>query len=217
MGVTFGTYHSKTYFNLTYIHREIEAPGVKVVSVDIPLVHGKLDLTDRLTGGYPVFENRKLTLGFEMINIRNNWLTNWANVANTLHGKVMEVKLDEDPNWYWVGRVSVGPLEDHGFTAGVTITVDAFPYKWNTSTTSVGTYSSVGTRSVSFTMSGYAIAQPIFTVSNNLQVTYNDEIFIATSAVKSPHGLYIKQSSSSQSVSLVGSGNCTFAYRGGSL
>ena len=127
MGVTFGEYHSKVDFNLDYIHKEVTAPEPKITTVNIPLVNGKIDLTNRLTGNQPVFENRELTFGFEIRSLRAFWMLDYGNLLEKLHGRTMNIICDEDPNWFWNGRVSVGDLEDHGFTAGVTITVDAFP------------------------------------------------------------------------------------------
>lgn len=215
MGVTFGSYHSKTNWGLDYLHKEISSPALKTVSVSLPLVHGKTDLTDRMTGGNPVYDNRTLTFVFEMRTFRSTWLTNWSNIAAAVHGKTLQVTLDEDSSWYWIGRVTVGALEDHGSTAGLTITVDAFPFKWSKTTTSVGSWNSVGTRTITLNVTD-PILLPEFTVANNLTVTYRNQMYVATSSVKSPAGLVFRKGNS-QSIGLSGSGSCSFVYRKGSL
>lgn len=215
MGVSFGTYHSRNDYGLDYLHKDIAAPKAKVVSVNIPLRQGVLDLTSRLTGDAPVFNNRTITLQFEMRGLRSTWMRKWSTIAANLHGRIMDVALDEDPGWYWTGRVSVNALEDHGASAGLKITVDAFPFKWSTGLVEVGSYTLSGETTETFAIP-YQVALPIFDVTGNTQITYNGEIFVATPSVKSPPGLYLK-TGIDQDITIDGSGACTFAYRGGIL
>lgn len=215
MGVTFGTYHSKTNFHLDYLHKEIASPEPKTNIVSIPLTNGDLDLTERMTGGSPVFTDRNILLQFEMRSMRSAWLTDYANIMKALHGRVMDVTLDEDNGYRWHGRVTVGPIEDHGFTAGITINVDAYPYKWSKTAENTLNYSSVGTRTVSINVSA-DIAIPKFTVANNCEVTYRNQVYVATSQVSSPPGLVFLKGNS-QSLKLVGSGSCKVEWFGGAL
>ena len=214
--VTFGSYNSKTNFHLDYLHKVIKEPKVKTTTVNIPLAHGELDLTERLTGPDPIFANRQITLNFELRSMRSAWMTDYSTIMQSLHGRVMNVTLSEDANYYWNGRVTVGALEDHGFTAGITVTVDAFPFKWKSSQTTVGTYtlsSTVKTVTLSITDQ---IAKPEFTVANTTNIEYNGQIFVATSSIVAPPGMLLKKGNS-QTVKLTGSGSCTFKYRGGAL
>lgn len=213
--VTFGSYNSKTNFHLDYLHKVIKEPKVKTTTVNIPLVHGELDLTERLTGSDPIFANRQITLNFELRSIRSAWMTDYSTIMQSLHGRVMNVILGEDPNYYWNGRVTVGALEDHGFTAGITISIDAFPFKWKNTSTTVGTYTLNSTvKTVTFTISDQ-LALPEFTTSNTANIEYNGQIFAASSSVLSPPGMLLKKGSCT--VKLTGSGSCTFRYRGGAL
>ena len=175
MGVTFGTYHSKTTFHLDYLHKEIASPEVKRNVISIPLAHGDIDLTARMTGGEPVFANRNIMLQFELRSMRSNWMTDFANIMQKLHGRIMDVVLDEDSNYRWNGLVTVAGLEDHGSTAGITINVDAYPYKWSKTAENTLNYTSVGTRTVSINVTS-DIAIPKFTVANNCEITYKNQV-----------------------------------------
>ena len=53
----------------------------------------------------------------------------WSQILEDLHGQEVEVIRSDDPNWFWIGTAEVGALEEHGTTAGVTITVTAQPFK----------------------------------------------------------------------------------------
>lgn len=213
--VTFGSYNSKVDFHLDYIHREISPPAAKTATVDIPLAHGTLDLTERLIGTEPVFRNRNIDLTFELRSMRSAWMTDYANIMQCLHGRVLNVTISNDSAYYWRGRLSVGMLEDHGFTAGITISIDAFPFKWKNTSTTVGTYSLTSSaRTVSLTISDQ-IALPEFSTSGTANIEYNGQIFAASSSVLSPPGMLLKKGSCQ--VKLTGSGSCTFRYRGGAL
>lgn len=221
MGVQFGEYHSKVDFNLDYLHKEVTAPKPKTTSVSIPLVNGDIDLTYRLIGNQPVFENRELTFGFEIRSLRAFWMLDYGNLLEKLHGRTMNVICDEDPNWYWNGRVSVGDLEDHGFTAGVTITVDAFPFKWAIQTEDIDTYT-LGTApdpddyDATFDIKPM-IALPEFTASNGgVVITYRDQIFVATGSNYTPPGMLMMRGDA-QTMNLYGIGTIDFKIRGGSL
>ena len=213
--VTFGSYNSRVDFHLDFIHREISPPAPKTATVNIPLAHGILDLTERLTGTEPIFNNRNIDLAFELRSMRSAWMTDYANIMQCLHGRVLNVTLSNDSAYYWNGRVTVGMLEDHGFTAGITISIDAFPFKWKNTSSTVGTYTLSSTaRSVTVNISDQ-IALPEFSTSGTANIEYNGQIFAANSSVLSPPGMLLKKGSCT--VKLTGSGSCTVRYRGGAL
>lgn len=47
-GVTFGTYHSYDDFNLLLTSKEVAAPKVKTIEIDVPGADGALDLTEMM-------------------------------------------------------------------------------------------------------------------------------------------------------------------------
>lgn len=218
MGVTFGTYHSKVDFNLDYLHKEVTAPEPKRTVVNIPLVHGDLDLTNRLTGNEPIYENRELNLYFEIRSLRAFWMLDYGNILEKIHGRLMNVIFDEDPNYYWRGVVSVGDLEDHGFTAGFAVTIDAFPFKYRVQSELVDTYTlgtapSLAEVTASFTVP-YAVAIPEFTCTGVI-ITYRDQMFTASGTNYTPPGMLLTKGA--QTMKLYGSGTAKFYIRGGTL
>lgn len=218
MGVTFGTYHSKVDFNLDYLHKEITAPAPKRVTVDIPLVHGDLDLTERLTGSAPVYENREITLYFEIRSLRAYWMLDYGNILEKIHGRMMHVIFDEDPNYYWQGVVSVGDLEDHGFTAGFSVTINAFPFKYSVQSEYIDTYT-LGTAPALDDYDAtidikYPVAIPEFTCTGVI-ITYRDQKFTASGNHYTPSGLLLTKGQ--QELNLYGAGDAELYIRGGVL
>lgn len=218
MGVTFGTYHSKVDFNLDYLHKEVTAPEPKRVTVDIPLVHGNLDLTNRLMGNAPVYENRELSFYFEIRSLRANWMLDYGNILEKIHGRKMHVIFDEDPNYYWDGVVTVGDLEDHGFTAGFEVKLDAFPFKYAVQADYVDTYA-LGTAPTPDDYDAtvdvpYPIAIPEFTVTGAI-ITYRDQKYTVSGTHYTPPGMLLTKGE--QEINIYGVGTADLYIRGGVL
>lgn len=218
MGVTFGNYHSKIDFNLDYLHKEVTAPEPKRTVVNIPLVHGSLDLTNRLTGNEPIYENRELNLYFEIRSLRAFWMLDYGNILEKIHGRLMNVIFDEDPNYYWRGVVTVGDLEDHGFTAGFPVTIDAFPFKWRTQADYVDTYT-LGTAPTPDDYDAtinvqYPVAIPEFDCSGVI-ITYREQKFTASGTHYTPPGMLFTKGT--QTMNLYGVGDAKLYIRGGAL
>ena len=142
-------------------------------------------------------------------------MLDYGNILDKIHGRLLNVIFDEDPNYYWRGVVHVGDLEDHGFTAGFEVKIDAFPFKWSRTPSSILSYGSVGTTNATITIVPQ-IALPVFTVVNNLEITYNSQVFVATSVIKSPPGLMFRKGAN-QALKLVGTGAVTVDIYGGYL
>lgn len=109
---------------------EFVTPEVKAISVDVAGADQALDLTEALTG-YPNYYNRKGTLSFRFfdngvpVRIRFNKLKNY------LHGKKMTAIIVDEPDFYYVGRFTVGDLEfaKKGNWGDVTISYNVGAYK----------------------------------------------------------------------------------------
>ena len=115
-------------FGLDFIHKEIGEAEAKTYYVDIPLSDGSIDLTESLS---PIirYNNREITMVFEIRKDRTEWAQLMSDLNQEWNGRQVKVVFSDDTEYYWRGRASVGALEDHGFTAGVTVTVNAEPYK----------------------------------------------------------------------------------------
>lgn len=127
-GVMFGDNHSFRDLGLLPKSKMIVAPpDVREVYVEIAGADGDLDITEALTGRAN-YESREGKFEFTVIN-RENWDYIYSLVMNTIHGQRMRVVLDDDPHYYYNGRVKVDSFKTNKHTATLTIKGDFEPYK----------------------------------------------------------------------------------------
>jgi len=128
-GVTFGSKHSYKDWGLILKSRPvISPPSPKTVYVDIPASDGIIDLTESLTGDVK-FENRTITCEFNVLDARNRWSNIYSEILDFLHGQNMRIILDEDPTYYYIGRLKVNEWKSNKKTSTITIEGTVEPYK----------------------------------------------------------------------------------------
>ena len=105
----------------------VQPPEVRETYIDIAGRDGELDLSEVLTGN-PSYGNRDAKFEFTVID-RERWDYVYSQLMNEIHGRKMYVRLDEDSNYYYTGRLKVNSFKSKKNTA--TIVVDGYldPYK----------------------------------------------------------------------------------------
>ncbi len=127
-GIMFGNYHSWNDFQLILASKTIGTPSPKTETIDIPGGDGVLDLTEYF--GEPKYGNRKLSFEFSSVVIPEDFMSLFSMVQNALHGKKMKITLDDDPGWYYIGRISVSEWKVDRNIGKLTIDCDCEPYKY---------------------------------------------------------------------------------------
>ena len=116
----------------------IGMPGVETKFVAIPGRDGSIDLSDFLTGNRPAFGDRSGTFEFYVENDYDPdsrpeefWMTIYPKIVNQIHGKKIKMVFPEDdPDYYWEGRVTVDKYEPgDGTHSNVSISYAFGPYK----------------------------------------------------------------------------------------
>ncbi len=130
IGVKFDAYHSWDNWNLVLQSISIGMPEPKTNSVDIPGANGSLDLTETLTGEV-VYENRELSFKFETAEqlTGKSWADLISEIATALHGKRMNIILDDDPDWIYNGRCIIDAFSTSVAKQEITIKCDCDPFK----------------------------------------------------------------------------------------
>lgn len=136
--VNFGNKNTWDDWKLIPIKRPvIEFPEPKTISVDIPSGDGEIDLSEAITG-YPVYSNRKGSLSFRFVdNPSYRKVLNRRNeIASFLHGRTMQMILDEEPEYFYTGRFQLNDMSYKGKSdyADVTISYNVKPYKYSITT-----------------------------------------------------------------------------------
>ena len=128
-GVTFGSKHSYRDWGLFLKSRPvISPPNPKTVYIDIPGSDGVIDLTESLTGDVK-FENRTIKCEFIVLDARNRWSNIYSEIMDFLQGQLMKVIFDEDPTFYYIGRLKVNEWKSDKATSTITIEGNVEPYK----------------------------------------------------------------------------------------
>ena len=123
--VLFGTLNSRTDLNLIFTHADMGAPEVHTEYVEVP-GRDPVDLSE-LVSGKPQYNNREMTIEFEFVG--PGWEAEKELVLSKLHGKKMQIRFSQDPNWYYIGRIFV-ESEVNASTLHFTMTVTAEPWKY---------------------------------------------------------------------------------------
>lgn len=119
----------------------VPPPELREDYVDIPGAQGALDYTEALNG-YPTYKNIEGEMSFLIDNdrilptvsgIRNKevtWNTLYYDIKLYLHGKQRYMLLDDDPEWYYYGRFTVGKYDaSDGKRSKIVISYNLEPFR----------------------------------------------------------------------------------------
>lgn len=136
--VTFGDKNSYDEWKIVPTSRPvINPPALKKKTLDIPGANGSLDISSSLTG-FPVFENRTGSIEFVVLNDfdldnYNNyrWEQVYHDILGHLHGEKMELRLEDEPGYFYKGRMSVNDWKSNKDHSQITIDYDLQPYRFS--------------------------------------------------------------------------------------
>lgn len=128
--VNFDNYNSWTDFFLIRSSKTISAPEPKYIKVEVEGADGELDLTEYF--GDIKYKNRKLSFTFVAKVRETEFLNLFSSIQNALHGRNMKIVLEEDPDFYYFGRVTVNEWKSNKNIGEITIECDVEPYKYRT-------------------------------------------------------------------------------------
>lgn len=121
--VIFGTLNSREDLNLTFTHADKGAPDVHTEYVEVP---GRTPVDLSELAGRVQYNNRKMVIEFEYTGF--DWEAEKQLVLAKLHGRKMQIRFLNDPDWYYTGRCTV-KSKINGSTIHFTVDVTADPYK----------------------------------------------------------------------------------------
>ncbi|HIR00523.1 MAG TPA: phage tail family protein [Candidatus Scybalocola faecavium] len=208
----------------------VQPPEIKKNSIDIPGRNGILDLTDFF--GRTFYENRTITMNFGRIYDKTIWPQIYSEVLNNFHGKRCQIIFDDDPNYYWEGRVSVDSYERTQRLGTLTITVDADPYKYTIGNTSeddwlwdpfdldygvIREYGNIQVNgSLDFIVDGTPMPSvPEIEVSADMQVRFNGKTYGLKYGINKIYEIEIINGQNL--LTFIGNGTVKINYKGGSL
>ena len=213
-GITFGSLHSYNDLKLILESKEIGSPDVKENKIDIPGADGSMDLTDFF--GEPKYEDVTHKFDFSTIVPQAQFLSLYSTVKNSLHGKKMRIILDDDPLFFYQGRIKVLPFTSEKNIGKISIECDCEPYKYKLAKTVVSAAVS-GTKVISLTNSRkHAVPEVTIATSGSMNL-----VFQSVNVWDLGSGSYtlpeLELVEGVNTVTVTGTGNIAFSWQEGSL
>lgn len=210
-GITFGELHSYRDLNLLLNEKEIGAPHVKAKLIEIEGADGTIDLTDFF--GVPKYGDVTHKFTFSTIVPRNDFLSQYSEVKNALHGKKLRIIIDDDPSFYYVGRCYVSSFTNEKNIGSISIECECEPYKYKIAKTVV-TQAVDGTDIIVLTNSRKR-AVPTITTTATMTIAFGDGIWTNNAGTFIIPELELTEGDNL--VTVTGTGDITFTWQEGSL
>jgi len=205
-GVNFGDFHSYRDFSLILSQKTIGTPSPKTETIDIPGGDGVLDLTEVF--GEVKYNNRNLSFEFSSIVPQSDFMDQFSHIQDALHGQKMRIVLDDDPEWYYTGRISVSEWKADKNIGKLTIDCDCEPYKTKLSETVV-TAPVNGPKTVILTNSKRSV-MPTIDITGEVDLTFGSNFYSLS------EGRYdlpaVRLVNGENTILLDGAGTATFIY-----
>ena len=211
-GVRFGTIHSFNEWGLILSSKDIGTAEPKTRQIEIEGGNGVIDLTD-FFGGVK-YNNRLLSFNFTKPNISSSEsLALFSEVQKAIHGKMMQVILDDDMSNYYYGRVSINEWKSSKNHGQIVIEVDAEPFKTDVTST-IMIFDVNGSANIVIP-NDKKPAIPTVTNEESFSITYNG--YTATYPANSTSIPELELQEGNNYMRIVGTGRITFEFRKGRL
>lgn len=199
-------------WNIVLTKADIPLPEPKTSLVDIKGADGVLDLSEVLTGDV-CYNNRTITLTFEMMD-DTDYYDLISDISNYLHGKKVTVSLTNDEDYYYVGRATINQWECVKRKGKIVITVDAEPYKYSVTETTMIVNVSNQTKTITL-QNGRKRVCPMLNVTGTITLTISDVQYELAEGKQQLSNFMLVEGNNVVKVS--GNGTLTITYRQGEL
>lgn len=220
----------KTYKMALKERHCVQPPEPKTLYQDIPGADGSLDLSTAISG-HMVYSRREITLNFGCGYEIDRWAGIFSEILRLFHGKNGKLIFDDDPDYYYYGRMTISKYSRVQTLGTFTITVDAEPYKyelyasdedwlWDTFSFEHGVireYKDIEV-SGSYTLQIPGTERwviPEIIVSRDMTVDFEEKTYALKAGTNKIYGIVIKDGE--QKLTFRGTGTVTVSYRGGVL
>ena len=209
----FGDIHSRTDLHLVPESIQIDPAEPKKNLVEIPYGTGSVDLTEAL--GIVTFNDRKITWIFSLFP-GDDWVEKRSEVSNALNGKRLHITPDDDPGWYYDGRITVSGHKSDKLYHQITVEATCSPYKRRDQETVVT--KSIGTELTGIPCPiGAMPLVPKITVGQDTTLQWGDYSISVSEGSHLLPALLMQGDQVIQAKTAEGTGTITISWREGSL
>lgn len=208
----------------------VQPPVPKTIYQDIPGADGSLDLSTAIAGRI-IYERRAITLNFGCGYPMDKWPEVFSEVLQNFHGREGKLIFDDDPMYYYAGRMTVSEYSRARTLGTFTISVNADPYKYELTASDedwlwdpfsfekgiIRDYKELEvTGSLSLAVPGtQRWVIPEITVSTAMTVSYEGKDYDLKQGTNKIYDIVIKEGENM--LMFTGTGTVTISYRGGIL
>lgn len=229
-GVIMENFHSYYDLKLILTKKTISSPEIQKEYVSIPGRDGVIDISEELTGTIK-FNERAISLEFFSVAPAQKWSVEQSDLQNKLLGKRTKIIFDDDPNYYWNGRIEkIEPNQD-GNHMKYSMEINADPYKmdlnssiedwiWDDFDFDYGVINEaknirVYGNTYVYIYAGRKRTYPIITSDADMNLEYKGNIYAVTKGKTAMRDLILEEGDNE--LCFKGKGIVSVEYRGGSL
>ena len=213
-GITFGSLHSYRDFRLLLVKKEVGSPTVKVRKIEVEGADGALDYTDFF--GEPKYEDVTHKFEFQTIVPQSEFLSLFSTIKNALHGKKMRIILDDDPLFYYNGRLHVSSFTNEKSIGIVSVEAECEPYKYKLEKTVAEIYVDGTFTAVLPNSRKRAVPEVVIETDSSIRIEYlGSNIWDLGSGSFTLPELELVEGDNS--ITLTGTGTVTFSWQEGAL
>lgn len=232
LGVQIGEKHTLKDWNLGWMAVNLGFPESKTYEQDIPGADGTLDLTESMTNGDVKYKNRSISLEFE---VQDEDFFRWSQIiseiANYLVGQKFRIILDNDPQFYYIGRLSMDAEKTDRRNSKLVLSGEVDPYKyekyssledwtWDDFNFETGITREYKDIQVDGTYDLYIPGRrkkivPAIQCSASMQVTFNGKTYNLQAGKSKVFDIWLGEGENI--LTFTGTGKVSVDYRGGSL
>lgn len=206
--------HTADDWGLVMNGKAIGTPPPKEKYIELADRDGDLDFTDALTK-FPAYGMRGLSFDFEYLDDPKEWTELFTEIRNFLHGRRLKIFEPDDPDYYYLGRVSVGDPSG-GLVKAFSVTVKADTWKYKATGETVITAPVEAGKTI-ILPNDWRPVSPIITTTGAVTFSFGDVNYSIAGAgdFQFPK---LRLTYGSNRISIVsGSGEITFKYQEGAI
>lgn len=215
-GTTFGAIHSDTDLQLIQQRVDVSPALPKTKYIDIPGADGSKDMTEALGVGVK-YSDREITWTFALYP-GADWYTKQRQVSGALNGLACHITLDDDPDYYYDGRLTVESYASDKLIKTITVKAVCRPYKRKQADTTVSR-TDLGTSYKTLTLTNDRMPViPAITVGQATTLSWGGNTYTINAGThKLPDICLVNGSNTLKAKVDSGTGTISVTYREGAL
>lgn len=215
-GTDFGGLHSGIDLNLIQQSVDVQPAKPKLNLIKIPGADGSKDLSEQPAGRI-VFEDREIEWTFALYP-GEKWDEKHSEVSGALNGKRCRITLDTDPEYYYLGRITVKKYKVDSLLRQITVAATCHPYKFKQHETAIGPVSlTTEMRSLTIINDRRPVV-PTITVTANTTIVWNGNSYVVTAGTHKILEIELQEGTNRlQACVTSGTGSIKVTYQEGAL